>query len=156
METSYQMYFLITTVVWIPQFQIVNRKSKGEPKDTQTIQLTVSFLKRAWSFDVNISWNFYILSIWCFTCYCVHISTVYINSSYFNVYSKPIFIYLHDIFIWFWFLSYTLFYKNSVFFSQPQNMILLYDTNNDVEENGGNFCLRVLVFVGMKDFSTDI
>ena len=31
-------------------------------------------------------------------------------------------------------------------------MILLYDTNNDVEENGGNFSLRGLVFAGNEEF----
>ena len=65
---------------------------------------------------------------------------------------------------------YTVFYKHGEFFSQPQyvffslkpcrwyakNMILLYNANNNVEENGGNISLRALVFVGMKNFSIDL
>ena len=35
-------------------------------------------------------------------------------------------------------------------------MILLYNTNNDVEENGGIVSLRAFMFVGMKNFSVHL
>ena len=81
----------------------------------------VKVLKESLKFWCNVQWNFYILSILCFVCYCAHIFTVYINSLYFNVYSKTMFIYLH-MFIHFWLLSfYTLFfYKHGVFYGQRQ------------------------------------
>ena len=170
-----------------PSFQLWT-----ESQGTQTIQLIVSFLKRPWSVDVNIYWIFYILSMLCFACYCVHIFTVCSNSSYFNVYylvqihsetrtwhDKNIQSYLSicvicsyqllHIVLAFDFL-YILFYKQGVFFGQSQyvffslrscqwyaeSMILLYDTNNDVEENRGNVSLRALVYEGMKNFSVDL
>ena len=34
--------------------------------------------------------------------------------------------------------------------------MLLYNTNNDAENNGGNLSLGALVLVGMKNFSIDL
>ena len=87
-------------------FKFPSFKLWTESQATQTVSLTVSFLKRAWSFDVNILWNFYILSLLYFTCYCVHIFTVYFNGSYFNVYSKTIFICTYRFGFWVFILSF--------------------------------------------------
>ena len=35
-------------------------------------------------------------------------------------------------------------------------MILLYNTNNNVEINGGKVSLKALICVGMKNFSIDM
>ena len=78
---------------------------------------------------------FYIPSILSFACYCVHIFTVNINSSYFNVYSNV--------------------YSLSCQW-YAKSMMLLYNTNNDAENNGGNLSLGALVLVGMKNFSIDL
>ena len=56
----------------------------------------------------------------------------------------------------FW-ISIHSFYKHGMFFGQPKYVFFsASNANKDLEENGGNVYLRVLVFVGIKNFSVDL
>ena len=159
-------------------FEFPSFKLWTESQGSQTIQLTVSFSKRAWSVNVYIYneififCGYYVLLVIMFI-YLQHISTVHISMFIVKLYLSICMIcsyeLLHIVLVFEF--KYILFYKHGVFFGQPQyviffslkscqwyaeSMILLYDTNNDVEENGGNVSLRVLVFVGIKNFSVDL
>ena len=149
------------------EYQISNCQSKSQA--SQTIRL---ILKRAWSFDVNISWNIYILSIFFLLAivfiYLQYILTVhtlmFIVKPYLFIctmysYSFGFWVSIHSFLqAWCIFRSVSIrfFFSLKLYQWYAETMILLSVTNNDVEENGRNVSLRALVCLGMKNFSIDL
>ena len=162
-------------VIRIPQFQIVNRKSRYSKysTDCQIFKGSLKFwckyiMKLLYSVDVMFCLFFPFIYLQYNILYISIVHTLMLIAKLYLTICMYVHIVLVFEFLYTLFFNKTLFKKflinfsvslSMIFFSlkscqwYAKSMILLYDdANNYVEENGGNVSLRILVFVGINNF----
>ena len=139
------MYFLVTIVFEFPSFEMWT-----ESQSAQTIQLTVSFFKKSLTFWCKYIRKFlYYVDIMFCLLFCSYILTVhtlmFVVKPYLSIcmicsYSFGFWVSIRSFLkAWCIFRSFSCFFFSLISCQwYSESMILLYDTNNDVEENGGN------------------